>query len=110
MSPIEFLCCSEVGEVLVIRDNIDWRGGALKEVAPGFESFEDSKEFLVMDVVVAFGFCHRLGAIGDRVPETIRVFLGDHATGSIAGCVNFNTSGERRVPDGENWLRSESGP
>ena len=78
-------------------------------MTPVFEGFTDGEHFSIVDVVVAFGFCHRLRTVGDRVPEVIRMFLGDHATSSVAGCVNFNASGERRVPDGENWLRSESG-
>ena len=67
MSPVELLCGSEVGEVLVIRDNIDWKGGALKEVAPGFESFKDSKEFLVMDVVIPLGLGESAGMEGTPV-------------------------------------------
>ena len=55
----------------MIRDNIDWRGGALKEVAPGFESFEDSKEFLVMDVVIPLGLGESAGMESNGVDFTV---------------------------------------
>ena len=110
LSAVEVSLFEKVLKVFVVGKDLDAMAGAFQVVAPVLEGLYDGEKLLVVDVVVAFGFCHRLRTVGDRVPEAIGMFLGDHTTSSVAGCVNFNASGERRVPDGENRLRSESGP
>ena len=72
---------------------------------PIFEGFANGEHFSIIDVVIAFGFCHRLQTVDDHVTETIKMFLGDHATSRIAGCINFNTGRERQGPDGEDGLQ-----
>ena len=42
----------KISEILVIRDYIYRKGGAFQVVSPGFESLEDGKKFLVVNVVV----------------------------------------------------------
>ena len=39
-------------KIFVIGDNVHWGGRALQVVSPGFEGLENSKELLVMCVVV----------------------------------------------------------
>ena len=59
----------EILEMFVISDNIHWGGRALQVVSPGFEGLEDSKELLVMHVVVHLhGECVR---IEDNQPNLI---------------------------------------
>ena len=48
-----------------------------------FESFADDEHFSIINVVVAFSFCHRLQMIDDWLPEIIEMFPENHATGSI---------------------------
>ena len=36
----------------MIRDNIHWKSGALQVVLPNLESLKNSKEFLVMNIIV----------------------------------------------------------
>ena len=42
----------EVLQVLVVGDNIDWKGGTLKVVSPNSKSVENSEKLLVMSVIV----------------------------------------------------------
>ena len=59
----------EILEMFVISDNIHWGGRALQGVSPGFEGLKDSKELLVMHVVVHLhGECVR---IEDNQPNLI---------------------------------------
>ena len=51
---VECLGLVEVGEVLVISENLHWKGRAMKVMAPRFQGTDDSKEFPVIDVVVSF--------------------------------------------------------
>ena len=41
--------------------------GAFQVVAPVLEGLDDGEKFLVVDVVVAFCWCHSAGMEGDRV-------------------------------------------
>ena len=97
----------EVGEVLVIRDNIDWRGGALKEVAPGFESFEDSKEFLVMDVVIPLGFGEGAGMESNGVDFTV-INDGENGGEGVVRSIRFHNERSIGTPLGENRSGGES--
>ena len=45
---------SEVSEIFVVSEDLDWEGGAVKVVSKGFESANNGKEFAVIDVVVSF--------------------------------------------------------
>ena len=43
-------------EVLVVGEDSDGVGGVCKEVSPVVKTPDDSKEFLVMNIVVTLGF------------------------------------------------------
>ena len=43
----------------MIHVNLDWEEGSIKVVTPGLECPDDSKEFLVIDIIVSF--CRREG-------------------------------------------------
>ena len=51
----------EVGQVLVICEDLDCGGGAEEVVAPGIKGSHNSKQLSVIDVIVAFGRAKCLG-------------------------------------------------
>ena len=58
MTTREFLLCPEVGEVIMIRPDFKGVGVTLEVVAESFEGTNDSKEFLVVDVIIEFRRLH----------------------------------------------------
>jgi hypothetical protein len=50
------LRCREVGQVAVVAEDIDCMSGAFEVMVPGFKWVYDCEEFLVVDVIVAFGW------------------------------------------------------
>jgi hypothetical protein len=48
------LCCREIFQVLVVGYNVDRRCWSFEIMLPYFEDFKNSKEFLVVDVIVEF--------------------------------------------------------
>ena len=57
----------EVLEVLVIAVDLDRMWGALEVVSPDLEAIDDGEEFLIVDIVVAFGWDHLAGVESDGV-------------------------------------------
>jgi len=45
---------SEVGKILVVSENLDREGGAVKVMSEGFKSTNYGEEFAVIDVIVSF--------------------------------------------------------
>ena len=38
----------------MISENLDGKGGTVEVVSPGFEGTDDSKEFMIIDVIILF--------------------------------------------------------
>ena len=57
LSTIKGLGETEVGEVLVVGEDLYREQGSVEVVSPGFQGLDDSKEFSVIDVVVSL--CQR---------------------------------------------------
>jgi hypothetical protein len=57
----EEFCGSEVLKVLMVCDDVNRLGRALKVVSPGPESFIDSEKFLIMGIVIEFRSRQRPG-------------------------------------------------
>ena len=55
LAAVEHLGLAEIGKVLVVSEDLYWKGGAMKIVAPGFQSTNNGKEFSVVDIVVLLG-------------------------------------------------------
>ena len=68
---IEGLGGMEVGEVLVVSEDLDGKWGSVEVVPPGFQSSDDSEEFPVIDVVVMFYRREQLGEVGAGVPIAV---------------------------------------
>ena len=52
LAVVEVLGWTEVHQVLMIGEDLDRERGPVEVVYPGFQSTDDSKEFLVVDVIV----------------------------------------------------------
>ena len=56
----KLLFCSEVGKVVVVRPDFKELGVSFEVVAEGFKGMDDSKKFLVVDVIILLGKEHQL--------------------------------------------------
>ena len=52
LAVVQKLSCGEIFEIFVVSDDINGSCGTFKVVAPNVEHFVDSKELLVVDIVV----------------------------------------------------------
>ena len=55
LSAIERLGLSEIGEVLMVGEDLYRERGAMEVMAPGLQGANDSEEFAIIDVVVTLG-------------------------------------------------------
>ena len=66
---------------------------AFKVTSKGFETFDDSKHFSVLCVIVAFCFVERVGREGTRVSNTIVIFLYQDSSRCISTCITDELEG-----------------
>jgi len=52
LPPDQYLGSRKILKVLIIRNNVDGIGWTIQIVSPNLESFKDSKQFLVMYVII----------------------------------------------------------
>jgi len=97
LAAIQVLGTAEEGEVLVICKDLDRKRRAAKVLAPRFEGTNDSKQFAIVYVVIAFRGDERLGEVGARVPVTVGVGLKEDSTSGIARGVSGNGEGGGEV-------------
>ena len=62
----QILSCAPVLKVLVIGEDFKGLREAFEVVSPGFKGTDDGEEFLVIDLVILFGWGQGVGEIGDR--------------------------------------------
>ena len=67
----------------MVSDNINWSYRAFKIVVPGPKSLVDSKELLVMGVVVELWSGQSLGIVGNRPNVLIRTMNRENASDGI---------------------------
>ena len=67
LSAVEVSLFEKVLKVFVVGKDLDAMAGAFQVVAPVLEGLYNGEEFLVVDVVVAFRWCHSARMEGDRV-------------------------------------------
>ena len=93
LAAVERVGLSEVGEVLVVGEDLHRERGTVKIVAPGLQGTKYCKEFAVVDVVVALGGGEGLREVGTRVPVSIRISLEKNGAGCVFGSVGGNGEG-----------------
>ena len=89
----EVLCCMPILEVAMVRDNVKWLRETFEIMPPIFKGANDGKHFSVVDLIVMFRLCHRLGTISYRMP--------------VAGGVNFKACGMMGFPHGKDRFIGE---
>ena len=81
----------KVLQVLVVGDYVNWSCGAFKIVVPGPKSLVDSKELLVIGVIVEFQSRQSPGIVGDRPNLLVRTMNGENASdGIVRGICLYN--------------------
>ena len=75
----QLLSGHKVFQVAMVRENGDWEGGSFKFWAPVLKASNNSKEFLVVDFVVTFGFAIFPGHKRYRVEDACIVLLREDA-------------------------------
>jgi len=74
----------------VVCDDIDRRGGAFEVVAPVPECFEDSKQFLIMGVLVHLRSGQSLGVVSDQTDFSVGAGNRQDTGDSIVGGIGFH--------------------
>ena len=74
---------TEVCQVLVICKDLDGEGGSIEVMPPGFQSMDDYKELLVIDVVILFSWDEQLGEVGAGMPIAIGISLEEDGPRSV---------------------------
>ena len=64
---------TEVGEVLMVGEDLDGKWGSVEVMSLGFQSSDDNKEFFVIDIVVSFHWREQLGEVRAGMPFAVRV-------------------------------------
>ena len=83
----------------MIGDDSDWMGGASKVLLPFIQSQNDSKEFLVIDIIVSFGRCKGFGEVSTGVMVSIVISLHEYSSSSEEGGVSHNSEGMGDIRD-----------
>ena len=86
----------------MVRFNQYSRRVSLEFRAPGLESFNNSEQLFVEDVVVAFSWGHTTRVISNRFPEVV-VKLGEDSADSTVRSVCFHTGLKIRVIVCKDW-------
>ena len=77
---IQCLSFAKIGQVFVVGEDLDGKWGAMKVVLPSFESRDNSKEFIVIYVIVMFHRGEGLRKIRTGMPFTIGICLKKNGT------------------------------
>ena len=59
----------------MVCENLDCMRGTKKVMLPSIQGSHDDKQFLIIDLVVVFGWTKCLGKISTGVPVSIGIFL-----------------------------------
>ena len=103
----EDFCRREICKVFVVRHNINRKSGALEVVAPDTESFKNSQEFLVVDVVIELQSGEGAGVKSDRVEFPVRSYCGENCTQGVVGGIRFDDELSARGIMGEDRSSSK---
>ena len=87
----------------MISDDGDRVRGALEIMLPFRKGEDDTKEFSVINVIVALSEEEGFRKVGAGMEVTIGVFLHKDCSSSEERCVSHEKEGFRDIGDGENW-------
>ena len=98
----EFVRVLDIREVFVVSDDGNGVWSALEILFPFREDEDNSKEFPVIDVRVAFSWGEHLGEVSTRIEITICVLLHKDSSGSEKESIRHDVKGGRNIRDGKN--------
>ena len=104
---VEILWLVEVCQVFMVSENLDWERGALEVVAPGSETSNDCKEFVIVDIVLSFSGGEQPGEVGVGVSVPISIGLQEDTSRGMFGGISGNGKGVGKVGETEDWLGKE---
>ena len=97
LAAVEHLGLAEIREVLVISEDLNWKGGAMEVVSPRLQGMDDSEEFAVVDVIISFCRGERLGEVGAWVPVPIGIGLEKDGTRCVFRSIGSNGKGGGKI-------------
>ena len=103
LTPGQNLGGSEVLQVFVVRDNVNWNARTFQVVPPRAECFIDSEKLLIMDIVVELqsGESSRTESNGTNL--IIQASDGDNPRDRIVRCIRLDDYRSVRDPMSEDW-------
>ena len=97
----------KVFQVLVVSDDVNWSCRAFKIIVPGSKSLVDSKELLVMGVIVELQSRQSPGIVGNRPDLLVRITNGENASDGIVRGICLYNDWSVQNPMGEDRSRGE---
>ncbi|KIN99348.1 hypothetical protein M404DRAFT_155617, partial [Pisolithus tinctorius Marx 270] len=98
----EYFRGRKVLKILVVSNNINWRGQALKVVTPGLECFKNCKQFLIMGVIIQLQGHQSPGVESDQMYLAIATGDREDAGDGIVQHISLNSDrdpgDEMKVP------------
>ena len=91
----------------MVCDDVDRRGGAFEVVAPVPECFEDSKQFLIVGIVVQLRSGQSPGVVGDRINFSVGAGNRQDTGDSVVGGIGFHDDRGIQNEVSENGRSSE---
>jgi hypothetical protein len=98
----------EVFKVFMVSDNVNRRARPFQVVMPVVESLVNSKEFLIVSVVIEFRSGEGAGIESDGAELAIGAGDGEDSSDSVVGSVGFHSDRGVRNPMGEDRSGGES--
>ena len=88
----------------MVHYHINWSCRFLKVVTPYLKSFENGKQFFVMDIIVEFGGCKGVGMESNRVDFIVHWgYHGENGSKGVVQCVHFNYEQRAWNPVHQYW-------
>ena len=90
LSPGQYLGSRKILKVLIIYNNVNGIGQTFQIVSPNLESFEDSKQFLVMCIVIQLYCSESIRVKSNQMNFIIFINNGENCNKSIIQSIGFH--------------------
>ena len=107
LSAIEVLGLAEVSKVLMVSEDLNRGGGALKVMPPSFQSVDDGEEFPIKDIIISFNGVEGLREVRTGMPIPVGISLEENGSGSECGSVCGNGEGAGGIRKTKNRFGKE---
>jgi len=103
----QYLGSRKILKVFIIHNNVDRIGRTFQIVLPNLESFEDSKQFLVMCVIIQLHHSKSVRVKDNWMNFIIFINNGEDCSKSIVQGISFHNKLSIGNPMSEDWSRGE---